>query len=677
MPATIIGPIAQLFPKTVYPPIVEVKPTWGDDWQISMELELVSCQLSTPAHDLSQAQFSRRYGTVKQPWQGDYATAATWGTSGGWWVRVRIVGDQGLQTIWIGRIAGQNRNVYGSAAGPVGVQGWVAYGPMQILRKIAVSNSYWWDDVQRRKLAWCPSINDRDDRNMIVGNRSADKHDGIFLYGGDEVWSHYDFLEYLLDIFVDETDGGGPSWSIGGQADLLRDFSENIRMDTTRTVDQLLAEIIPIRFGVDYKIVHDDDSGFEISVYALSAREYSFGEQTLPKNPNTVSVRSGETRDNLETRVVETDDHRYGRIRILGKRVVVCCSLAGAEYQGVVAATLVKKWDDPLEASYKDGTGAAADPNAAQDAVRKRDLFRPVFQHFGAPVRWFHQMGRAAPYIDAAGQVEPVARLEYQNQIRRTLSWIPLREGFDYSQDPPVDHNLATYMPEFRSCSAWLLAEPWTIDHPDPDSQFSKSCEAASIGVSAAQTDWGVCLSASPNHRLAKNHWFPARGTEHPPVFDYERLVATIAFESDQRLRLELEIPDAKPSDGTLDIEVPDAELWYLAPQTVVDVKGEHELLEAVPVTQVFTSGDTGRVLRNDVDRLAMVMAGAIARYGSSRLRGTITIKGLVPWGALLGQILTVIEEGGDTHRIEAPITSVAWMVGDKPRTIISTGFAQ
>ena len=89
-----------------------------------------------------------------------------------------------------------------------------------------------------------------------------------------------------------------------------------------------------------------------------------------------------------------------------------------------------------------------------------------------------------------------------------------------------------------------------------------------------------------------------------------------------------------------------------------------------------FDMSGPARVLRNDVDRLALVMAGAIARYYNTRARAEIEIVGLRPWGDLVGQIMTVIEEGGDTQEIKAPITAVDWIAGDRPMTIVRTGFA-
>ena len=63
------------------------------------------------------------------------------------------------------------------------------------------------------------------------------------------------------------------------------------------------------------------------------------------------------------------------------------------------------------------------------------------------------------------------------------------------------------------------------------------------------------------------------------------------------------------------------------------------------------------------------------------KLLEPITINGLAPWPLLVGQILTVVEQGGSAQQMAAPITSVEWTVPegeyDTPTTKISAGFAQ
>jgi len=224
-----------------------------------------------------------------------------------------------------------------------------------------------------------------------------------------------------------------------------------------------------------------------------------------------------------------------------------------------------------------------------------------------------------------------------------------------------------------------LLPPKVYVEHVDPFDPFSGAvaytpAEKFGIGVQAMRNDWGVALASTPNHLLAKNRFTGANPTAQIPLYDYTRLIATIAFEADQRLRVEYTVPDASSAEipplgnGVKVIEEPDAEMWLLAGRTVVGVDETHQLK---------VSPSTPQILRNDADRLALVMAGAIARYTVPRAKASITIKGILPWTSLLGQILTVIDEGGSLQQIQAPITSVSWQNGPQPVTTIQTGFAE
>jgi len=651
MGTTIIGPESSEIPFPVAPPRIEIKHDWSDEWRIEPELELVRCVAAASGEDLGVCELRRRYGAVKGPQDDDFYIRKSWKLLG-YWVRISVLGTEGYQTIWVGQISTESREIHGTDSSESGIQTWVAYEPLQILRKTRIAESYWLESGQEKTIAWIPPMNSRDAQGTLIGNRSAAKSNGTYLYGGSDIWTRYDALEYIVKRFLDRSSAGGPTWTIGGQADLLKDLTDMINFGSTQTVAEALRRLIPVRLGMDYTIVPTED-GFEISIYALTSDEWSFGGATLPRNPNTVRIRSGQHPDLVRAEVVRTIDHQYDRIRVLGRRIVMCCTLRADD------GSLVPKWTSSLETAYKDGTGSDTDSAAKQDKVRQQDRFRPVYQLFGAPANWDHQGGAAAPVIDAEGNINWGSVSNYQNQVRETLSWIPLREGLDYSTDPPTDQNPSGYTPDLLPPAAWLY-------DPEGSGRYVLA-EEVGVSVSALRSDLGVFLQAQPNHLLAKGHWTGARKTTTQPKYDYDKLVVTLAFETDQRQMFSYELPGG--GDGsTMDIEVPDAELWLLAPNTVVGVASDGTLK---------TSGSNGRVLRDDGQRMMMVMAGALARYYVQRARARIVLKGLWPMSELIGQILTVVEEGNDSTTIHAPITSVEWIIGDSQQTVIKTGFAQ
>ncbi len=671
MGITVIGPTSQPFPGQVYAPIVQVKATWSDDWQYVPELRVRSASVRSAGHGLDSATFARKYGNVKLPWESDFSARSSWASIAGWWVRILFTSPAGPQPVWIGRFAGEGRDVFGNDTGqPSGEQAYTAHGPLQILRKIAVSTSWWSEDaVEEKELGWIPSINDRDPRGTIVGNRTVSKVNGSYLYGQTYEWTHHDYAEYLLARFVDESADSGPAWSLGGQAEILQQLTEPITMQATQSVADILGRLIPKRLGLDYCVFANDD-GFVVHVYALSAQEYTFGDETLPSNPNTVRVVAGETPDNVQTRVVQTEDHGYQKVRVRGERILCCCTLRGSAVADPYSGSLTSKWDANLEADYLDGTGNAGSDPGSHDSIRERDEYRTVFRHYGAPIDWDWNEGTAAVKLDDSGQVEDGEAAAYQNTVRKTERWTPLQEQLDYSTDPATDNNAAGQEPDFRPPAVWVGKKDTAHPLGFMAEKYYTPIDQIGLGVQASRTDLGVVLTGKKNHILADNHWAGAKSTNFPPLWDHDELVATIAFATDQRLALEYELPEASPSGGVLDLVVRGAEFWWLAPSTVVGIDEEGHLIQT----------GAGRELRNDRDRLLFVMAGALSRYYASRSRASILINGLAPWGPLVGQILTVVEAGGSSQRMAAPITAVQWTFpeGDaSPTTKISAGFAQ
>lgn len=653
-------------PQVAYPPIIEHRAAWSDPWTQDDRLELESMQTEIAGRGVGSCAIRFAYGSkAKSP--GDAALALRGATSlMGHWLRVRLANDQGAYSVqWIGKVGSESRDFRRSGDAPAGWQRFTAYEPAYLLRRISVSQSYWLRGGLAVLLDWIPDMNVRDDRGFLLGNRTVTRYSGTYIFGQGELWTRYDALEYFLGRFVNEGGTSGPKWTIGGQADLLRDIADALRFSRTQTMADVLAQIINPQLGLDYAIIPDpvDQAAFQVYVYPLVSEPVTFLGVGLPANALTVSIQTRDHPALVQTDVQRNDELRYGRIRVLGGRIVSCCTLVGAVdpvAQSSRPPTLIPKWSTALEAEYKAGTGNPSDEAADHDGARTADRFRSVYRLFGAPPDWDFNGHNAAPVTDAEGNVVGTASLNYQTDVRGTLSWLPLKEGVDYGNGGEVDLNPLGFLSDQLPASAWI----WDEDHAR-----YVPCESLGIDVYVTYNDWGVFLQAHPNHVLAKNHFAGAEATSTEPKYDYDTLIATIALHTDLRLILEFPLtPGGAPSDGVHEVVAEEAELWWLAPDTVVGVE-----LDGTP----RTSGGVGRVLRNDAQRIALIAAGIKARFYQQRARASLVFNGLLPYGYLTGQILTVIEQDGEATSIEAPITSVEWDVRDRqPQTIIRTGYA-
>ncbi len=726
MGVTIIAPSVTATPPSVVAPIVQIKENWQSLWQNAPDLLATSVSTASAGQDLSRLVFHRRYGFAKDTYE-PAISLRTEKSLLDQWIRVRTLnaGATDLQTVFLGRISGDDASKFASSSDLAGVQQWVAYGPAQILRKRFVGKSYHnrfkqtFDNLE--EIGWVPPLNEPN--KSEVGNRSSftssvpslPSPTNVFMYGGTELWNYRQYVEYLLTMFLDESANTvpGPKWFLTGQAEILEDLYTPIRWGTTQTISQMLRKLIPLDRGIDYtvRIVGPrtpsqgpdiPEEGFEIFVYATSPFEHSFAGVFLPKNPNDVVLQAGNANDlSPSPRVVVSHDRKFKRIRILGKRIVVCCSNWAAyapgkarvpedtpgvpSYSGSSPAsfpTLVDKWGDAIETEYKEGS-VNSDDEADHDEYRRQDKFRDVYCSLGAPALWDMESSLVVPHVDNEGLlVEDDPDTEdmdeslapYQLSLRRTLSWIPLKEGEDWTdiasepltpgrrgRQTDVDDHQADYLPPI----AWLF---------EPAAYSYVESTQLGVGVRPKRNDWGVLLRAAPNHIMGQNHFGnegeTALKTAKWPRYDWQELIVTLAFEADQRYTMEWSHADATDKDGILEIAV-DAEMHYLAPNTVV----------ASPYPDspsgVVLSGDDGRVIRADRELMGLTMAGAISRYGWGRDRATVAVKGLLPWHDLVGQMLNRIDQTGSSFNVNGVISGVTWdmALNGSPSTIIKAGY--
>ncbi|MFZ5831959.1 MAG: hypothetical protein ACOY3P_17890 [Planctomycetota bacterium] len=663
MPTQVLG--------SVLPVEIQVKEAWADSWTAAPALEFVRASHHATAADLDALEVRHRYGMLKHPWESSISYHAAYGDLAGWWIRAVLESDP-PRVLFTGRVECHARTLHHSQAhGPSGVQSFVAYGPLQILRRIHLSSSHWLVSSAKKQLGWMPVLNDFETHGYR--SESVFAADGVYLFDGTTTteWNHLQFLQYLLKQFADEGGTDGPAWSIAGQTDPLEDRTERLELGEFTTLDQAIRELISPKRGLDYKIVATAN-GFELVVFSLQDQEYTWEGGSLPANPDTVSFAAGQSLEQITTQVVRSHEHSYKKIRLLGERIVVHATLWGLGAQQADgdhhpnAGTLVSAWSQSDEIAHRVALGSTWYPTEAHDEFRQK--FPRVWTTYKIAADWDWQDGQAAPLIEDTGELSTTEYADRQRALFELLPSTRLDEGTDYAQSPP-DDSAATG--DFLPALVWIgnfdRADPWNEDSPHTYTRVEELGWHIAVSPQAGE----ILVQANPPHLLAAYEWAQAgewAPTSADPGWNCRELVATVAMRSDQRLVLEYELPGWTKAAGTLEVHVPGAECWCIAPRTALAVDSDGHLVET---TELVT-------LRNDRQQLVQVMTELVARYAAARCRAVISANGYQDWGDLVGQILTAITDGGPTERMAAPITSVEWEANDGglPVTTLRAGFA-
>ena len=658
-------------------PLVEIKASWSDGWALNTELIPIRASWHS-GHDVGSLTFMRRYGpTVYDVHDDAFETRARISIRGSW-VRLRLLGDAGLQTIWQGRIESELREVR------LRSQKWVAYGPQNQLRKIDVHHCHWYHDASVIELGRVPSMNLAGPEGLLVGNCSTTRQGTTYVYyrrtdgALTSLWSHYDYLEYILERFVNGT--GRPTWTIGGQTSILRNLDTYIELTGRESAMDLLTKLIPPKYGVDYVIV-PTGGGYEVRIFALTAVGTVFAGADIPLNPNLTRVEAvaGSGAHDVVTCVIEhSSAQEYDHIRIVGERKRTQFTLS----PWILGDDVRTLWTNDQETAYKEGTGTPSDSADLHDNARRDDRFRNVFKALGTVIAFDFGSGQfLPPLLDLAGAEVPGTPAQ-QIVEKSTLPDLLTREGWDYTVAIPVPKGVtgaeAAFLPplailyndqdEHPLHDLWVLLDKATAMAKDTGWEFMVK------SIEALEHDWGLRIDVEPNHALASKHWADEAASRFNPLtdaFDYEDIACTIAIETDHRLEIGYDVsPEFASGDGsTLVIEAPDCHYWYLAPNTYLGVTADGYPIQSY-------SG--GLVLRNDVARMIYLAAGAIARYCYGRSRCRLVNKKLEAWTELVGTILAVVEDEGGIEPLDIPITSVEWNFTPSDRsTVIRAGYAR
>ncbi|HUW32982.1 MAG TPA: hypothetical protein VM223_15345, partial [Planctomycetota bacterium] len=399
---------------------IDYKASWLDAWTEDGTLQLAYGQAATAGSELSTLEFRRPYGRVKHPQETSFATRAPLDLDD-YWVRLRMMGPTGYTVQFVGQVSSETRQIMGSSAARTGWQTWSALGGEQLLRKAAVSRSWWIDGEEIKDIGWTPDMNSRNDSGSLVGNRSTEYYSTSYIFGGTQLWTRYQFAEYILARFADASAVSGPSWTLAGQASVLDNIADIVTMPRHATAWDVLRRLIDPQMGLDFVVLPNGNAGFLLAVFSLARADSTWDLTTLPANENSAVFNVSRSINMRSASIVKVKDHTYDRIRVLGGRVVVCRTFKASD------GHLEGKWSTALETAYKAGTGTPADTPREHDIARQAEKFRPVYQDYGVPDGFWP----GAPLLDAYGQATE-AFADGQSQVRKTLPWLPLLSGYDY-----------------------------------------------------------------------------------------------------------------------------------------------------------------------------------------------------------------------------------------------------
>jgi hypothetical protein len=630
---------------------------------------LGNLELGIGSDQLDRGQFIHKYGEkVKRVDQGNVQPADQLSYLERW---VRVQDPSNDKVIWQGQFKADRRYIEPNSKVAKGVQQLLAIGPIEQLRRMQINTSFWWNSTTSvyDELEWVPSINRRGADGSLQGNKGGGAPASTPGYGNDStdnVWSYAEYLQYLIDHFLNRV--GGPFWSLDDKTGTLANRIELVKLQSQQSALSIIRRLIEPNYGLEFSIV-PTSVGYTINVFSLSNVESSFGTAFFPANENTEDLSPSVDAYVMSAEAEVSALQQHDRLEIQGERVESCFSVEPED-----KALLWTYLDADLEKDYKAGSTAGGASVEDHDAARGADRYRYYLQAFGTPDDWDWQQGDATVVIDTQGYFVSTGALR-QSSIRKTEKRLPLRVGGVYTTT--ADESLATddYLPPFAIGEIPGQSQPVFLDklsNADLAENLDLNVEACSIQV--IENDWGLLTVFNANHMHGRNHW---AGTPTPAAsyldpdnecLDYDDTLITLAAKTDQRLKVYQERPEGEQAqDGSkMVIDVPGARLLWIAPLTAVGIEKDKN---------ISRSPGAGLVVRNDNESLHLIMAGAISSYLRDRFSFVIEYQGPLPDPELIGKIGVMGIAEGDIAGRAALITRLSYNF-DSGEYVLKAGYA-
>lgn len=510
----------------------------------------------------------------------------------------------GAWHLWTGVIEEEEIEPDAYAAYPSGVIRWTAYELSHVLDRIYIDQTVTEAGAIGRGL----TFNSRSRRGLGTwGNRSdAVAANGAYTFSQDgNQWTNGQIVYYLLQNFCQT---GGISWGLAGDLNSLNQLVEQHDL-MGMSVKAALDELVSRKRGLGWRVVATE-SAATIFVFTQLAETLAFpsGEAGLQVSANpfqaVVDVSGVLQRPVYNFRELE----RYDEIHVRGGRVGVCCTLSIAD------GTLEEGWTSGEESAYQTGTSGGTGTNEEKDTARGADKWGHVFTKFNVPAAWDWRAG------DGEGGTKYLANPRVMADASLDTSLADVIGGLEYGFErelPFVEEGTAAGYESRRR--EWFAL----LQDDDDDWHYVEKLSEVKLrncAIQVADGELALYVRGNPNHAIGLNH-FTSEDTETPPEVDYETLVATVFLYTDAEVRCTYSLPAGggqRDVPRVKQIDLPDAEIWYVVPGTVVDVvDGALQRYEDKWPGQ-------GYVFRDDGEKVRAAALLAAAWFGQERNLVTI-----------------------------------------------------
>ncbi len=570
---------------------VFVKQAWVDNWiYVPYLTPMFSSDNAAPVVGIGQFKYEtgkilQNYDTLFRIYDPLFLQ--------GWFIQVRGLTIFGMWTCWTGMVMAEALAEVGTntrTAVTYSDQMLGAYDMKYPLRRDRVEGSYVGANADR--IGRTLNFNERNAHGFgLMGNRSTNfSSAGVHTFSEDgKLWTNLDIAEYVLQFFQPDD----VQYVFTGETSTLNQMVDAWKFYGLEPFE-VLNKLINRRRGLGWKDYTTGSGSIEIYIFSISPETIGFSEFTIPENSWQDWINFDDLID-VHPNPQISRANTYDRIVVRGSPLKVCLSLA------LTNGTLEKGWTAAEETAYK----AAAD-----DRERGTDKHARVYQKFRVPKSWdwsYLSLKDNAPLI-----ANPIV---YADAVVDGTAPAPIwSEDHRFERNLPFEEDtaIADAEPTFRKAFVVVIdpENPGKYVYVDKLNTLSIPLGAMRVGVESREM--ALTVKGSINHQFALVDFSEA--TDADPQTDFNTMIATVMVQTDEVLRAEWLMPldRASAGDGSVSIDVPDAEYWFAPGGTVKDVTDGNLIFWG-------DGGGEPAVIRDDGARLRAIAVAAAAWYGRTR----------------------------------------------------------